>query len=167
MTIDIISYTDEQFASLTLEQLKEVREAQTQKDKLSAALEEELQEAKDSLVRKGIFNSSIFSLMQSKLQAEYAQKVELIRDGLQFYLKYSMQPDGSTWDAPYPINFALSYEARFNVVREYYENTYTDAGERFAAFEQDKFALRYLGELYKSLYGYFKGLATAQTEESG
>lgn len=161
MTIDIISYTDEQYALLTLEQLKEVRSAQTKKDKLKIELDEALQTARNSLIRKGIYNSELYSLIKDKLNAEYTQQVELIRDGLQFYLKYSMQPDGSTWDAPYTINFALSYEARFNVVRDYYDTTYESASARYEAFQQDVFAPRYLGELYASLYAYYRGLATA------
>lgn len=163
MTIDIISYTDEQYALLTVEQLKEIRSAQMKKDKLKIALEEDLQAEKDSLVKKGIFNSNLYSLIEDKLKAEYTQQVELIRDGLQFYLKYSMQPDGSEWDAPYPVNFALSYEARFNVVRNYYDTTYENAQARFQAFKADTFAPRYLGELYQSLYAHYRGLAGAAT----
>ena len=161
MTIDIISYTDEQYALLTLEQLKEVRSAQTKKDKLKIELDAALQTAKNSLVKKGIYNSGLYVLIEKKLQAEYTQQVELIRDGLQFYLKYSMQPDGSAWDAPYPINFALSYEARFNVVRNYYDTTYENASIRFETFQQDVFAPRYLGELYESLYAHYRGMAMA------
>ena len=156
MTIDIITYTEEQFAALTLEQIKEIREAQLKKDELTAKLEEEIQAQKDALTKKGIFNSNIFKLIRNKLLSEYEYEVELLRDGLTFYLKYSMQPDGSEVDAPYTVNFALSYEARFNIVKEYYETTYTDGAERFEAFRQDTFALRYLGELYTPLYAYFK-----------
>ena len=159
MTIDIITYTDEQYATLTLEQLKEIREAQLKKDRLTIELEEEIQTQKDALVRKGIFNSALFQLIKDKLEGEYNQEIDLLRDGLVFYLKYSMQPDGSETDAPYTVNFALSYEARFNVVKEYYEKTYSDPVERFEAFKGDAFALRYLGELYTPLREYFRAAA--------
>lgn len=161
MTIDIINYTDEQYALLTVEQLKEVRSAQVKKDKLEIKMEEELQEAKDDLIRKGIYNSGLYLLIKNKLKAEYEEQVELIRDGLQFYLKYSMQPEGTTWDAPYTVNFALSYEARLTVVRNYYDSTYENAAERFEAFQEDVFAPRYLGELYASLYAHYRGQASA------
>ncbi len=164
MTIDIIDYTDEQYAALTLEQLKEVRSAQKQKDKLTAKLEEDIQTKKDALVRQGIFNSSIFRLVKAELERAYEQEVALLRDGLIFYLKYSMQPDGSDWDAPYTIDFSLGYEARFNVVREYYQTTYPDAVELYDAFVLDQYAPRYLGEMYSPLKSYFRELARQASE---
>ncbi len=162
MVIDIINYTDEQYAALTVEQLKEIRAAQVKKDNLQVKLQDDVQKEKDTLVKKGIFNSKLFQLIEEKLEAEYERQVELIRDGLQFYLKYSMQPNGAETDAPYTINYALSYEERFAIVRSYYETEYTDAKERYIAFQNDKYALQYLGELYASLYAYFRGLSEAQ-----
>ena len=43
MTIDIISYTDAQFAALTEEQLREVKSAQQKKNRLAVALEEKVE----------------------------------------------------------------------------------------------------------------------------
>ncbi len=167
MNIDIIDYTEEQYAVLTQEQIKEIREAQNKKDRLTAELEVQLQTHKDAVVRRGLFNSSIYRLIKEKLNAEYEQEVSLLREGLLFYLKYSMQPDGSEVDAPYTVNFALSYETRFTIVREYYETTYSDDIERFDAFCLDKFALKYLGEMYEPLYMYFRELAKIAEEGKG
>ncbi len=163
MNIDIISYTDEQYASLTMEQLKEIREAQIKKDNLTVNLQEEIQKNKDALVKKGIFNSKIFQLRKTELETEYTRQVDLLRDGLQFYLKYSMHPDGEGLDAPYSVNFALSYEERFKEVRDYYMTAYQDPKEGFEAFQADQFALQYLGELYATLYDYLWLMAEQAT----
>lgn len=159
MTIDIITYTDEQYAAMTQEQIKEVRDAQAEKDELKLKLEETLQKERDALVKKGIFNSNLYQLIKNKLQKEFEANVEFIRESLVFFLRYSAHPDGSGLDAPYEVNYAQSYEARFNVVKTYYETTYTDGAERFEAFKLDKFALNYLGELYAPLYDYFLEMA--------
>lgn len=159
MNIDIISYSEEQYAAMTQEQLKEVRQAQEEKDELKLKMEESLQRERDALVKKGIFNSNLYELIRKKAQKEFEDKVEFIREGLVFFLRYSADPDGTGIDAPYEVNYAQSYEARFNVVRSYYETEYTDGKERFDAFKMDRFALKYLGELYLPLYDYFLALA--------
>ena len=41
------------------------------------------------------------------------------------------------------------------IVKEYYETTYTDEYERYAAFKKDEFAKVYIGELYAPLHDYF------------
>lgn len=156
MTIDIISYTEEQYAELSAEQLLKVQEAQNRKERLEMRLEEDIQKAKEKLVKNGVFNSGIFNLLQAKLQEEYEREVDLIRDGLLFYLRYSMRPaEAGTEDAPYTVNYALSDLERYTIVKEYYETTYTDGKERFEAFKADKVAPSYLGELYAPLYDYF------------
>lgn len=159
MKIDIISYTDEQYAAMTQEQIKEVRDAQTEKDELKLKMLEDLQKERDKLVKKGIFNSNLYQLMKDKLENEFEDRVAFIRDCLIFFLRYSSHPNDSGLDAPYEVNYAQSYTARLTVVREYYMTEYTDAEERFEMFKLDKFAMRYLGELYAGLYDYLRGLA--------
>ncbi len=154
MTIDIISYTSEQFAELSPEQLMEVKEAQVKKDRLKRKLDENVQKEKDKLVARGIFNSNLFELLKEKLTAEYDQEVLLIREGLLFYLLYTDRGDVDG-TPPYTVNYAHSYEKRFAVVKAYYEETYSNGTERFEAFAKDSFARGYLGELYAPLYDYF------------
>ena len=157
MIIDIISYTAEQFAALNEQQLKEVREAQRKKDNLTLALGEKLQAQKDELVKKGIFNSSLFRLIEEKMQREYEQKVSLLKEDLKFYLQYYKPKEEES--TPYVVNYALPYDERFAIVREYYMTTFTDANERFAKFTMDAIALNYLGELYSPMYSYLKALS--------
>ena len=59
------------------------------------------------------------------------------------------------FEPPYEVDYALSYEERLSVVKSYYEETYTNAQERFDEFRKDTVAPQYLGELYMPLYDYF------------
>lgn len=158
MTIDIITFTDKQFAGLTTEQLLEVKEAQARKNELALECEERLQKEKNKLIKNGIFQSARYALLEEKIRAEYQSRIDLVRDGLLFYLRYTMRIDidiGGDFEAPYKVDYSLSYEERLQIVRPYYEETYTDAQERFEAFQVDTVAPQYLGEFYKPLYDYF------------
>ena len=154
MVIDIISYTDSQFAALTEEQLLQVKSAQLKKNRLQAKLEEDLQHAKQKFVENGTLVSSIWRELQKTLRASYEQEVENIRDSLLFYLRFAVKPE-EDGDAPYTVDYSLSDIERFEIVKNYYERTYTDGQKRFTAFKADTVAARYLGELYAPLYDYF------------
>lgn len=153
MKIDIISYTDTQYAALTEEQIQEIKAAQLEKNRLERALSEAKLKEKHRLIERGIFLSGIWDAYQAKLQAEYDQKIESLRDSLLFYLRFSTKPDA--YGTGYTVDYNLSVEERFAIVRQYYENKYTDASERFEAFEKDKVAVVYLEDLYSALYDYF------------
>ena len=71
MTIDIISYTDEQYAQLSEEQILEVQSAQLKKERLKARLEEDIVAQKNELLSQGVFRSDIFALCKNKLQKKY------------------------------------------------------------------------------------------------
>lgn len=153
MKIDIISYTDTQYAALTEEQIQEIKAAQLEKNRLESALAEAKLKEKHRLIERGIFLSGIWEAYQEKLQAEHDQKIESLRDSLLFYLRFSTKPDA--YGTGYTVDYNLSVEERFAIVRQYYENKYTDASERFEAFEKDKVAVVYLEDLYSALYDYF------------
>ena len=153
MKIDIISYTDTQYAALTEEQIQEIKAAQLEKNRLESALAEAKLKEKHRLIERGIFLSGIWDAYQAKLQAEHDQKIESLRDSLLFYLRFSTKPDA--YGTGYTVDYNLSVEERFAIVRQYYENKYTNASERFEAFEKDKVAVVYLEDLYSALYDYF------------
>lgn len=154
MKIDIISYTDEQFAALSVEQLEQVREAQMKKNKLQAKLDKEKQEEKFRLVEKGIFLSSLWNIYRQKLEEEYEAEVENIRESLLFYLRFSAKEEEES-SSPYTVNYALTVEERFAIVRQYYETTYSNPQELYEAFIADPIAKTYLGEMYSPLHDYF------------
>lgn len=156
MVIDVISYTDTQYAELSEEQLLEVRSAQLKKNKLTETLQKHLLEEKNRLVRNGIFTSEVWALTQKKLQEACETEIAVVREALLFYLRFSAKPTSSeTENSPYPLDYALSDEERYAVVRDYYEATYSDAKELYAAFKADTAAMQYLGELYAPLHDYF------------
>ena len=156
MEIDIISFTDRQYATLTPGQLSKVRVAQSQKNDLTWKLNADLKRAKNKLIDRRTYNSRTYEYIAANLQAKYEQEVEVIRDGLLFYLRYSMRPEGTgDTEAPYVVNYELTTIERFQIVKEYYESAYTNASERFNAFKADDVAASYLAEMYAPLYDYF------------
>ena len=154
MTIDIISYTDEQYAQLSEEQILEVQSAQLKKERLKARLEEDIVAQKNELLSQGVFRSDIFALCKDKLQKKYDLEVENLRDSLLFYLRFAAK--APTSEVGYLVDYSLPVPERYIVVRDYYVGKYSDADERFAAFRNDKVAPVYLNETYSTLYALFK-----------
>jgi hypothetical protein len=153
MTIDVIHYTEEQYAQLNSEQLLEVRKVQTSKNRLLRRLEEEKLSEKYRLVKAGIFRSEIWENICARLQSAYDAEVEMLRDGLLFYLQYSGQQQNA--GAGYTVDYSLSIVDRTVLVKEYYIRTYSDVNQRFEAFKNDQLAPSYLCEAYSSLYQWF------------
>ena len=159
MVIDIISYTEEQFAALSTEKIEEIRSAQLKKNKLTLALELRLKEEKQKLIDNGIYPSDIWGKIEAKLRAAYDNDVQILRDGLLFFLHYVAENENSGGatdsDVPYTVDYSLSEEERMLIVKEYYETTYSDPVQRYAAFKADTFVKVYIGELYLPLHDYF------------
>ncbi len=153
MTIDIISYTDAQMAALSNEQLMEVRRAQEKKDRIYEKLQEELRASDAEAIDKGMFHSTLREQRRKKLETDYEKEVERLRDGLLFFLRYSYRPGAA--GVGYEVDYSLSDAERVEVVKNYYDTTYTDALERLNAFNEDEVARQYLGEYYAPLYYYF------------
>lgn len=154
MVIDIISFTDEQIAGLTPEQVEEIRNAQIRKNRLTETLNKNKEKEKYKLVKRGIFRSGIFEKICESLQRSYERDVEDIREGLLFYLRFTSRPENQT-GAPYELDYSLTYEERYNVVKAYYDSTYSTNQERFQKFKADKYAPSYLGEYHAYLYDYY------------
>ncbi len=154
MEIDIISFTDSQYASLTAEQLMEVKEVQQKKNRLLRTLDEKKAALKFRLLEQGIYGGSSYQKACEEMDDVYEQEIEWLRDGLLFYLRFSMREEGdsSEGESPYEADYSLSYADRIAVVRNYYESMYTDPIERLNAYREDKVALVYLGEYYQGLY---------------
>ena len=150
MEIDIISYTDEQFASMTDEQILEVENVQLKKNRLTERLKEKKRGEKFRLLKAGVFRSGIWENICAALEESYNQEVESLRDGLLFYLRFASKQEGDS--APYTVDYSLTYEQRLAVVRGHYDSAYPDPKRKFEAFKGDKVALKYLGELYAPLY---------------
>ncbi|MBR2341819.1 MAG: hypothetical protein IKA72_05375 [Clostridia bacterium] len=160
MKIDIISYTQEQFAALTETQLQEIRLVQAEKDELTAKLEKAKEKEYFRFLKSGTSRSMLYEQACERLDADYQTEVERLRNSLIFYLQYTCRGnDTSVDDAPYIVNYALSYEQRYVIVRDYYMTAYTDGAERFEAFRLDTIARNYLGEYYATLSDYLRAYA--------
>ena len=156
MKIDIITYTDAQYAKLSQEQILKVEETQIKKNNLDRKLAEDMAEEKNRLVKRGIFLSRIWELYCARLQEQYEEEVTALRESLLFYLRFSSRPDSSKEESsPYPLDYSLDMEARFYVVRDYYLETYSDPVVRFDKFREDTVAPVYLGEYYAPLHDFF------------
>ncbi len=157
MTIDIISYTSEQFAALTPEQLLEVKSAQLKKNKLLLRRDEEMEAEKHRLLDGGIFLSPIWELYCEKMTAEYDEEITQIREALLFYLQYGSRVEAEVEEcAPYLVDYSLSMAERVTIVKEYYENTYNkNWAEILEIYKKDEIAVVYLGEHYGALHDHF------------
>jgi len=156
MNIDIISYSDAQYARMTETQLLEVREAQLQKDRLTDQLEEDKRKQKYRLLKNGVFRSCLYEQICETLDRRYIVEVERIRDRILFYLRFVMKPEEEGESAPYEVDYSLEYVDRFDIVKAYYLEAYTDPKERLEAYWADSVAKDYLGEYYMTLYDYLK-----------
>ena len=156
MTIDIINYTDEQLAALSAEKVLEIREAQLKKNKLLKDLNDRINEEKCNLINRGIYPSDIYDKIVVSLTEECDRKIDELRESLVFFLHYVADDAPIVYpDAPYTVDYSLTTEERLFIVKAYYEETYQDEYERYAAFKKDELAKVYLGELYTPLHDYF------------
>lgn len=155
--IDIIEFTKVQFALLSKGQLQTVRTAQQKKNRLYRQLQEKLRKEKHKLVKNGVFHSGLYDLTKERLTEEYEREVELIKECLLFYLHYSMKANQSDISSMnYEVDYSLPMEERLRIVKSFYESEYgNDYTGLLAAFQSDKVAPQYLGELYAALYDYF------------
>lgn len=160
MEIDIISYSDAQYASLREEQIQEIKSAQVKKNGLTKRMEEEIRTEKARMINNGTFLSPMCDLLLQSIREKYAAEIEWLREGLLFYLRFSSKvSEEEASSNPYPLDYSLSDEERLMVVKEYYMTTYTDGHERFVAFKKDTVVRQYIGELYLPLYDYFANCA--------
>ncbi len=156
MTIDIVDLSNPQYEVLTERQMVKIYEGQHEKNRLLQRLEENLQKEQQKLVANGTFVSKIFEQLKEKMQAECEQEIEMVKKRVVLYINSTMRPgysDGK--EAPYILNYALSKFRRFETVRDYYDQAFTDGKKRLAAFEADEVVADYVGEdYYIILYHY-------------
>ena len=159
MVIDIIEFTEMQYSLLSEEQLLEVKSAQLKKNQLQEKVEKELLKLRNRMVDNQTYNSENYFCWEAKLIEECEREIEVLREGLLFYLRYTLMYGEDVDTAPYKVDFSLSEEKRFYGVRDYYLQTYSDRKVLFQKFQGDTIAPKYLGEYYKPLYDYFQSIA--------
>lgn len=158
MIIDIMEYSEEQLAKMTHLQRMRVFEAQERKNRLYKQFLKQLRRERDNLIENGIFYSEIFNKIKQKMESEFNESVDAIRERLMHLIAKDAHA-GDANGVPYTVDYTLSYEDRYIVVRDYYLNTYTDAIARYNIFLTDVFAATYVGDMYGILYDYMYVLA--------
>ncbi len=171
MNIDVINLTEEQLQALSYEQRKAVYEAQEKKDERLSQLEEDKEDAKLSLIARGMARSGMLDLVYQKLDDEYAAWEEalvyVLLDTITSLGTSSVsvlslsaasseeeeteeeETDGFSYDE------SLSFSERYEAMKAYFLAV-EDPEERYALFLAEDGAEEYLGEYYLTLKEYLQ-----------
>lgn len=155
MTFDIIEVTDEELSNFTTVQMQLLRTAQKSKNELLYNLEKDMALLEKLVLSNDMKESTLVAKKRAELEAELNRKLSIIVEQLNYNLSLSEPyPDGGgsgDEDAPYIVDYTLSYNERYNIVRNYYLSI-EDSAERMALYGSDETARKYLGSYYAALY---------------
>ncbi len=153
MEFDIIELTPEELSNFTSVQMQLLRSAQKNKNTLRENMDRDLRLFKSLLLTDDVFNSSLYAQKRAELEREFDFKTESIAEQLRYNLSLSepYDPDDNDEEAGYIVDYTLSYNERYRIVRDYYLSI-TDPAERMALYSADDTARKYLGSYYASLY---------------
>ncbi|MDE6598132.1 MAG: hypothetical protein K2K60_05800 [Clostridia bacterium] len=158
MEFDIIDITEEEIKKLTTVQMKLLRTAQQKKDELYRRAEKELKVYRAFTMGAGMKYSSLNISKQADLQAELNFQTALLADNLIYNMSLN-EPNpggdigggGGDESAGYIVDYSLSYNERYVIVRDYYI-AIKDPAERMALYGADEVAKKYLSSYYSTLY---------------
>ena len=155
MEFNIISVTDSYYASLSTEQRKCLRTAQKKKNALERQAEKNIAKFKRKVYANSVQTSNILEQKTLEILNELEYETEVIREQLLYDINLKKPDEGSSnvSEAPYPVDYSLSYTDRYIVVRDYYLSL-PDPNGRVKLYLQDEVAKKYLGTYYNSLYNY-------------
>ncbi len=156
MVIDVIAFTDEQFATLSEEQILEVKSVQLKVNKLRQEADRLAVKMKFTLLKNGVGRSSALEEYEIRERERIEQEIDTLREGLLFYLRFTVKHGSTENEAPYTVDYSLTYQQRYLIVKAYYDGQYTDARERYNALREDEIAKVYLGEMYLDLSDLYK-----------
>lgn len=161
MEIDIIDLNDPAYQNLSEVQLAMVRAAQTKKNDLVAANEEEKRKIFYFMLSNNTARSDIRHYAEDRLDDLTEQKIAAVREDLIQQLHFeSIAAEGNDagpYRYPENPNYGLSAPQRFLVVRNYYMDVTSDAAARLQMYTMDTLARAYLGEYYQTLYEVLAG----------
>ena len=154
MEFDIIELTEEELKKLNTAQMQLLRTAQKKKNALVHKAEREYEAFREKVMTAGLKNSSLLNDKKSRLDADVEYECSIIIDDLLYNmeLRKPMMSGGNGADDPgYLVDYSLSYNERYVIVRDYYL-AIKDPDERMALYAADEVAKKYLGTYYKTLY---------------
>ena len=153
MYIDIVDYTPDQFSRLTDSQRVKIYEAQAKHNRIKEKMQAALRAERDKLIKNGIFHSGIWEKFKEYTENVYGEELKAVKERLLYDIAHDRMAEDTT-NVPYTIDYTLTYDERYIIVRDYYTTAYADALTGYFAFLEDEFAVGYLGDLYTTLHDY-------------
>lgn len=161
MQYDIIDITEEELSQLSTIQIRLLRTAQQKKDEMCRNAERDKQLFYRIALTNGVFNSSIVAAKNREIDDELNLQLAILKDNLIYNMTLSEPTNGDDVgenpDVGYIVDYSLSYNERFIIVRDYYLKI-SDPVERLNLYRADETARKYLSTYYTSLYDYFYSL---------
>ena len=163
MKFDIVDITQAEINAMSEEKGRLFRSAQKKKDALYKKLQNDLAEFKKKTFANNMYDSTAYIHREVELKAEYNYQVDIVREQLEYDLamidiKNKTDPHGIIVDAPYRVDYSLSYVDRYIIVRDYYL-AIEDPVARFEQYRYDKVAQDYLATYYNTLFTYLLSFA--------
>ena len=163
MKFDIIDITQTEIEQMSEEQGRLFRAAQKRKDELYHKLQADLAAAKRRVCANNTYEGFSYVILETELKAEFNYQVAIVREQLEYDLKMleiknKTDSNGNVVEAPYRVDYSLSYVDRYAIVKAYYM-TIEDPLKRFETYRYDKVALDYLASYYNTLFHYLLSLA--------
>ena len=158
MRFDIINLTETELAALTVVQMKMLRTAQQKKNDLVSKAEKELKMFRALTLTAGMKNSTLYGEKEAELQKDVDGQCAVIADNLIYNMSLNepttdgdIGGEGGDEGAGYIVDYSLSYNERYVIVRDYYL-AIEDPNERMALYTADDTAKKYLSSYYTTLY---------------
>ena len=158
MQFDIIDITEDRLKELSVVQMKMLRTAQQKKDELVRKFEKELNRFRAVVFTSGMKNSTLIEDKDRELRDELGYQTALLADNLIYNMSLNepsnggdIGGDGGDEEAGYIVDYTLTYNERYIIVRDYYL-AITDPDERMALYAADETAKKYLSSYYTTLY---------------
>lgn len=161
MQYDVIEISEEELSQLSTIQIRLLRTAQQKKDEMCRNAERDKQLFYRIALTNGIFNSSIVAAKNKEIDDELYMQLKILKDNLIYNMTLSEPSGGDDLgedpDVGYIVDYSLSYNERFIIVRDYYLKI-SDPVERLNLYRADETARKYLSTYYTALYDYFYSL---------
>lgn len=158
MEFDIIDISEEELKKLSVVQTKLLRTAQQKKDELYRRAEKELRVYRALTLGAGMKYSSLYKSKQADLQAQLDTETAVLAENLIYNMSLNeptsggdLGEQGGDESAGYIVDYSLSYNERYVIVRDYYL-AISDPAERMALYGADEVAKKYLSSYYSTLY---------------
>lgn len=151
MQFNIIKITEEELKKLSVAKMRLLRTAQQKKDELEHNAEKEFIAFCEKAYSAGMNNSTLIEDKKAEIYKEVDYRIAILADNLVYSMGLLDDPDGDDSKVEYLVDYSLSYNERYIIVRDYYLK-FKDKEERMAKYSKDEVAKKYLGTYYGTLY---------------